>query len=114
MQPLEDTEEFVGKLHIETNPVITNKDGCSLVRLLSSHFNTRRLASAGKLNGVPEEVRENLPNEGRIALHRGQSPDLPLDPPPNGAITEFFKKIVDQKPELHRLAIHVTAPYPGE
>src|SRR4051812_32230950 len=111
MQPLKDTEEFVGKFHIETNPVITNKDGCPPLRVLGSHFNARRLASSGKLNGVPEEIRENLLDECCIALHGGQCLDVPIDSTSAGAITEFFNKIVNQKPELHRLAIYVTAAY---
>src|SRR4051812_43800369 len=79
MQSLEDTEEFVGKLHVKPNAVVTNIDRGSLRGYTAADLDAGTVTSAGELDRIAQQVGEDLFNECGVALNCGQRFDLPVD-----------------------------------
>ena len=62
MESLEDAKEFIGIPHIKSYPVITHKHHCFLLaRLPASDLDGGLRSSAGKFDGIAEEIHKDLP-----------------------------------------------------
>src|ERR1700691_3713382 len=63
MQALEYAEEFVGIFHVEARPVVANEDRRLAVFLSLSDLDDRRSSIARVLEGIRNQVLEDLPYE---------------------------------------------------
>ena len=76
MHPLENSEHFWGILHIKSASVVFYVIHSSAVSLRGTDLNFRNLSSAGKFEGVRNEVGIYLVKENRICRTDRHIPDL--------------------------------------
>src|SRR4051812_142634 len=107
MQSLEDTEEFVGKLHVKPNAVVTNIDRGSLRGYTAADLDAGTVTSAGELDRIAQQVGEDLFNECGVALNGGQRFDLPVDAASTGGFGEVLNKTINKRTERNRLTVDV-------
>src|SRR5919202_1333994 len=66
MQALENHKDAIGKLRIDANPVVLNREQPGIFLSLHSHMNPRCFVLLPKLNGVPQQVLEQLHQLGTV------------------------------------------------
>src|SRR5690348_8534595 len=78
MQALEGAEKLVRVGHVESRPVVADKESSRAIFAYCTEFDTRAFTFCGKLPGVAQEVIENDPQESRITLNVQAISDLKL------------------------------------
>ena len=76
MQPLEDSKELVGVLHVETDAIVAYVEDGHIFAFRGSYLDSRPIATACELDGVRKKVGEDLAEQDRVAVHRGHVEDL--------------------------------------
>ena len=73
MQALEDTEEFIHKLHIEANTIVADKDyHFGFIFLFTSDLDLRTLSRTSELQGVRDQVDQHNTQHDSITADHGQ------------------------------------------
>ena len=73
VQPLEDAEQLVGILHVETNAVVPHKICFRRpIDALAAHVDGRMLAAAREFQRVAQEIHVDLLEQHRIGVARRQ------------------------------------------
>src|ERR1051325_108074 len=75
VQPFEHRENALGVLLLEADAVVTDDDARAAIVALAAHFDARRHALAMELQGVADEVLQELAHLQRIGVDRRQRPD---------------------------------------
>src|SRR5215471_6646776 len=79
MKPLEDAKEVVCILHLETNTIVPNdKNVLGDVRL-AFDIDAGKITVARVLNGIAEQVDENLTKQGRVPMRVWECSNGELD-----------------------------------
>src|SRR5262245_53624518 len=91
VKPLEDAEELLSELHVETDAVIPNEKAQFVLVLAATHFNERLVPLHRKFESVGQQVDENLFEQRWITQTIGQVAYLKLNAP--GA--QPFAKLAD-------------------
>src|SRR5258708_33373854 len=78
-QTVEHTKELVRVFHAETNSVVANRNYSPTDSFHLAHLNDGALSWTSVLNGIVQQLYENLFHQSGIAIDSGQGGDLPLD-----------------------------------
>ena len=80
VEALEDTEELVGEGHVEPGTVVAHEVGDLLASGVgAAYFDHRFLLVTGELEGIREEIKPNLAQEGRVPVAGVEAFDLEFD-----------------------------------
>src|SRR5260370_14089475 len=95
MEALKHTEHLVGVPHVKADAVIADEDHWLAVHGRLPYFNAAPFARPGELEGVRQQVAEDLLDQAWIALHKSQSTNLPVDLP----VLRVRSKLQDSLPD---------------
>src|SRR5215510_1332320 len=73
MQSLEDAEELVCILHVETNPIVPNDESVLSDDGLAFDIDLGKVTVARVFNSIAEQVDENLTKQGRVPVRVRES-----------------------------------------
>ena len=114
VKPLEHTEQLVGVLHVEAHAVVLDEQHwCAVARGLAN-VDYRVRAWTGVLHRIRQEVRVHDADEARVAGHRRQRAEAPLDPAPRQLRRQVGDDGLHDLIQPGRLGTQVLAPQLSE
>src|SRR5712692_6475090 len=96
MEALKYAEHLVGVPHVKADAVIADEDHWLAVHGHLPYFNDGPFAWPGKLEGVREQVDENLLDQAWITSHKWQRTNLPVDLPVLRFRSEVHDHLLDK------------------
>src|SRR5947208_15766960 len=101
VHPLKHPEELAGVLQVEPGPIVPNKVGWALggIALEDANFDPGMFALARVLDGVTQEVDEDLFQQSGVAFGIWQLANLHLDLPPFECRSKLLKRPIDDPPD---------------
>src|SRR5437899_1142691 len=77
VEPLENAEELVGVLHLEACSIVADEEDGFVGRRVQStaDLDLRGVTPSGVLDGVPDQVREDLFEQNGFAVTNRERPD---------------------------------------
>jgi len=103
MQPLKNSEKFIGVFHVEANAVVTNHDHSFVPAFQLRNFDDSRFAVASKFHGVGEQIHEHLFQKIGVALDERQRADSPGNISPFEINLQFIARNIHQFAEGNAL-----------
>ena len=95
MQALEDAKQLVGVLHVEADAVIADEIDGFAVLPLAADFDAGRIALAGVLQRIAEQVEPGLFEQVAVCQARGQFADVHFDPAAFTLRLQFYEALLD-------------------
>src|SRR5271155_786127 len=78
VKALEDSEQFIGILHVEANAVVPHEEHLLAFVLSVSDLNDRVWPRARVLDCIGKQVLKHLPDQNRVAFQGRKTTDFPL------------------------------------
>ena len=103
VQALKNAKKFIGILHIESGPVIADKDSRFSIQKDAADFDDCHLAVAAVLNGITKQIGKNLPQHSHICFNIRQlpQPEFNLAPFARLALAQFSVGAANQFCEIN-------------
>src|SRR5438445_1599222 len=96
MEALKHAEHLVGVPHVKADAVIADEDHWLAVHGRLPYFNDAPFAWPGELEGIRQQVGEDLLDQAWIALHKWQRTNLPVDLPVLRFRSEVQDNLLDE------------------
>src|SRR5471030_748468 len=100
VEPLENAEQLVDVPHIEADPVVAHVNHGGFIGGDLADLNNGGLIVAGELDGIGQQVDNDMFDEGRIAVQRRQFADAGIDIASLHSRLEDINGFVNQVPQV--------------
>src|SRR3990170_1342988 len=114
VQALEDRKELVRVAHVEADAVVPDEPGGLAPLRPAADLDLRRLAPPRELQGVGEQVDQDLPEERRVPLPHGHVADGNLNAPPRLFGAQLGERLACEAGHLDPLDFQRLAAQAGE
>jgi hypothetical protein len=115
MEAPKDAKEFVCVSIFEADPVVPDENHHLVVAFLSlANLDFGQLARARVLNGVREEIDQDLAKHGTIGLDLWEACDRPADLAILSLVAQFADRFLDQGLQGYPLSFHCRVAHAGE
>ena len=107
VQPLEDSEQLVGILHVKPHSVVTHEnDEFVRVSVLATDFDLSRVSRASVLDGICQQVDKNLTEHGYVPSCPWQAAAFPDDVTSLGVSLQGLECLLHQGFQIHIVVLH--------